>query len=223
MSKSKFGQVLEFSLEGRFLGFEMEDGYKFKRIRVATPEGEVCIKLSKESRASVVASFIAEGKVLNLGDWIRVTGEKKLDSKTGFAKLKAYAIYPAVPGEAAPAAPQKATPAPGKTTILVCQKSDCMKRGARAVCQALESELGDRGLTNQVTIKGTGCMKHCKAGPTMVVMPDKTRYTRIHPETVSTILDEHFPTQPSFPATEGDSASKVERFAIASRSVSVGN
>src|SRR6476469_331282 len=102
MGKSKYDQLSEFALEGRFLSFEMEDGYKFKRIRVATPEGEVGIKLSKESRASVVASFIAEGKVLNPGDWIRVTGEKKLDSKTGFCKLKAYAIYPAVPGETAP-------------------------------------------------------------------------------------------------------------------------
>jgi (2Fe-2S) ferredoxin len=221
MGKSKYSQLSEFTVEGRFLGFEMEDGYKFKRIRVATPEGEVCIKLSKESRASVVASFIAEGKVLTQGDWIHISGEKKLDSKTGLPKLKAYAIYPAVPGEAAPAAPPKATPAPGKTTILVCQKSDCLKRGARAVCQALESELSDRGLTDQVTIKGTGCMKHCKAGPTMVVMPDKTRYTRIHPETVSTILDEHFPTQSSLPVGEGDRPRKLEAFAIASPSVPV--
>lgn len=218
MGKSKYGQS-EFSLEGRFLGFEME-GYKFKRIRVATPEGEVCIKLSKESRASVVASFIAEGKVLTQGDWIRITGEQKLDSKTGLPKLKAYAIYPAVPGEAAPVAPPKAAPAPakatGKATILVCQKSDCMKRGGRALCQMLESELSDRGLTDQVTIKGTGCMKHCKAGPNMVIMPDKTRYSRIHPETVSAILDEHFPKQPQSEAAEREVAAKVEELAIVS-------
>ncbi|MBW4489302.1 MAG: (2Fe-2S) ferredoxin domain-containing protein [Trichocoleus desertorum ATA4-8-CV12] len=215
MGKSKYDQLSEFSLEGRFLGFEMEDGYKFKRIQVATPEGEVCIKLSKESRASVVSSFIAEGKVLNPGDWIRITGEKKLDSKTGFPKLKAYAIHPAVPGEMPPVAPSKAAPASGKGTILVCQKSDCMKRGAKALCQALESEISDRGLSEQVTVKGTGCMKQCKAGPTMVVMPDKTRYTRIHPETVSAILEEHFPSEPQPQASEDDSAIKAE-LAIAS-------
>lgn len=215
MGKSKYGQS-EFSLEGRFLGFEMEDGYKFKRIRVATPEGEVCIKLSKESRASVVASFIAEGKVLTQGDWIRITGEQKLDTKTGLPKLKAYAIYPAVPGEAAPVASPKAATASGKATILVCQKSDCMKRGGRALCQMLESELSDRGLTEQVTIKGTGCMKHCKAGPNMVIMPDKTRYSRIHPETVSAILDEHFPKQPQSEAAERKVDARVEELAIVS-------
>jgi len=58
-------------------------------------------------------------------------------------------------------------------------------------------------------------MKQCKAGPTMVVMPDKTRYTRIHPETVSAILEEHFPSEPQPQASEDDSALKVE-FAIAS-------
>lgn len=222
MGKSKYSQLAEFSLEGRFLGFEMEDGYKFKRIQVATPDGEVCIKLSKESRASVVSSFIAEGKVLNPGDWIRITGEQKLDSKTGLPKLKAYAIYPAVPGETAPVAshqaPAKAAPTAGKATILVCQKSDCMKRGARALCQALESELSDRGLTDQVTIKGTGCMKHCKAGPNMVIMPDKTRYSRIHPETVPTILEQHFPAQAPL-ASQGKDASKAEEFAIASYAI----
>ena len=61
---------------------------------------------------------------------------------------------------------------------MVCQKSDCMKRGGKAVCQALEAALSDRGLEDQVTIKGTGCMKNCKAGPNLV-MPDKTRYSRI--------------------------------------------
>jgi (2Fe-2S) ferredoxin len=225
MGKSKYDQLSEFALEGRFLGFEMEDGYKFKRIRVATPEGEVGIKLSKESRASVVASFIAEGKVLNPGDWIRVTGQQKLDSKTGLPKLKAYAIYPAVPGEPATVAPVKAAPAtkaatPAKATILVCQKSDCMKRGGRALCQVLESELSDRGLTEQVTVKGTGCMKHCKAGPNMVIMPDKTRYSRIHPESVSSILDQHFPNQPQSEPNPAEKAplvaEQVEELAIVS-------
>ena len=199
MSKSKDSQRSEFSLEGRFLGFELEDGYKFKRMHVATSEGEFWIKLTKESRASVVSTFMATGRVLSPGDWIHVSGEKKLDGKTGVEKLKAYAIAPTTPGslEAAPEKSREATACGSatkpKATILVCQKSDCMKRGGRAVCQALESTLRDRGLTDQVEIKGTGCMKHCKAGPNMVVMPGKARYSRIHPESVSTIIDQHFP------------------------------
>jgi (2Fe-2S) ferredoxin len=37
-------------------------------------------------------------------------------------------------------------------------------------------------------------MKQCKAGPN-VVMPDKTRYTRIGAEEIPDIIDKHFPNQ----------------------------
>jgi (2Fe-2S) ferredoxin len=50
--------------------------------------------------------------------------------------------------------------------------------------------LSDRDLT-QVTIKGTGCMKQCKAGPN-IVMPDKTRYSRIRPQDIPNLVDKHF-------------------------------
>ncbi len=81
---------------------------------------------------------------------------------------------------------------PSQDTILVCQKSDCCKRGANALIRALQTELNDRGLDGQVEIRGTGCMKQCKAGPALV-MPDKSRYTRLHPNQVSALVDKHFP------------------------------
>ena len=79
-----------------------------------------------------------------------------------------------------------------KTKILVCQKSDCQKRGGAAICKALETALNSRGLEHQVTVQGTGCLKQCKAGPNIVVMPDKTRYSRIKPAEIPAIIDKHF-------------------------------
>lgn len=76
-------------------------------------------------------------------------------------------------------------------TILICQKSDCMQRGSKALCQALEFELKNNGLENSVAIKGTGCMKNCKAGPNLV-MPDKTRYSKIKAEQVPVLINKHF-------------------------------
>ncbi|BDI17312.1 hypothetical protein ANSO36C_31140 [Nostoc cf. commune SO-36] len=93
----------------------------------------------------------------------------------------------------------KVKPAKTKATILVCQKSDCMKRGGKALCQALEAALSDRGLEDQVTIKGTGCMKNCKAGPNLV-MPDKTRHSRIQAAQVPALMNQHF----------GDKSSSVQ-------------
>lgn len=182
MSKFKSKQVSAFSLEGRFLSFEAEDGYKLKYLRLATSEGEYYIKLCKELRSSFQLKLIA-------GDWLQVLGEKKLDPKTGKTKLKAERVIPVTSNTSD--VPIKVTAVKNKTSILVCQKSDCMKRGGKAVCQALEAALSARGLEDQVAIKGTGCMKNCKAGPNLV-MPDKTRYNRIQDQQIPAIMDKHF-------------------------------
>ncbi|EKQ68697.1 Respiratory-chain NADH dehydrogenase 24 Kd subunit [Leptolyngbyaceae cyanobacterium JSC-12] len=189
----KHKQISDFSLEGRFLGFEVEDGYKIKRLNLATADGELCIKLSKEARASVRG-------VLTPGDWICVVGEQYTCPETDITKYKACLIKQAVPGQTsaftthnlAVAKPDSKKAKP-QATILVCQKSDCMKRGGKAMCQALQTTLSDRGLEGQVTIKGVGCMKECKAGPNLVVMPSKARYSRIQATDIPDLIDRHFP------------------------------
>jgi (2Fe-2S) ferredoxin len=188
----------EFSLEGRFLGFILEDGYKIKWLRLTTAEGEQCIKLSKEARASV-------GQVLTSGDWIRVLGEQKSDRHSGAVKFKAYRVELTSPRtseietlpvvrqlSASRQQPTADKPVTAKATILVCQKSDCMQRGGKAVCAALAATLRDRGLQDQVQIRGIGCMKQCKAGPNLVIAADKTRYSRITPAEIPALVDRHF-------------------------------
>lgn len=188
MGKSKkHNQVSEFNLEGRFLSFLVEDGYKIKQLCLATSEGECWIKLSKESRASVK-------RALTPGEWIRVSGTK-LDSKAGTPKLKAYQITPSAPNYSKPLQSLEVKPAKANAKILVCQKSDCCKRGGLGVCQALETVLRDRGLEGQVSIKGTGCMNKCKAGPNIIFAPDKTRYSRVHPAEIPALVEKHFPSE----------------------------
>jgi (2Fe-2S) ferredoxin len=186
----------EFCLEGRFIDFVIKDGYKLKGLLLATSEGECYVKLAKHLRAAFDLR-------LPPGTWLQVVGYKKHDIKKDTVTLKAERVMaarfepgnvPTVNPEQEPPAinPTKDKSAKNKTTILVCQKSDCMKRGGKAVCQALEAALSNRGLEDQVTIKGTGCMKNCKAGPN-VVMPGKTRYSRISAAQVPAIMDKHFP------------------------------
>ncbi|MBV8887691.1 MAG: (2Fe-2S) ferredoxin domain-containing protein [Chroococcidiopsidaceae cyanobacterium CP_BM_RX_35] len=185
MGKSNHKQVSEFRVEGRFLGFGFEDGYKLKYLRLATSEGEYGIKLCKDLRAS-------RNLRLNPGDWIQVAGEKKLDLRSGKLKLKAEQVVMVTASCPAPASLSlKAISAKTKANILVCQKSDCMKRGGKAVCQALKVGLSDRGMEDQVAIKGTGCMKKCSSGPNLV-MPNKSRYSRVTPAQIPRLLDKHF-------------------------------
>lgn len=79
-----------------------------------------------------------------------------------------------------------------KAQILVCQKSDCQKRGAGKVCKKLSEVLTDRGLEEHVTIKKTGCLKKCKAGPNLVIMPNKARYSRISSAEIPNVIEKHF-------------------------------
>lgn len=185
-SKHKHSQA-SFTLEGRFLSFLVKDGYKIEQLCLATSQGERWIKLSKESRASL-------GRVLTPGEWVQVSGREKFNSKTGELSLKAYQITHTQPNSAK-TSPQLEAKPPAKANILVCQKSDCCKRGGQKVCQVLESTLRDRGLEGQVAIKKTGCMNKCKAGPNIIFTPDKTRYSRVHPEEIAALVEKHFPSE----------------------------
>jgi (2Fe-2S) ferredoxin len=195
MSKHSRDLTSDFQLEGRFLGFLAKDGYKIKYLRLSTPSGVYTIKLSKDLRRSLPPEIA-------IGVWLRVSGRQKRED-TGILKLKAeYVVQTAVPNSVLPAAeavsakPEAPAVHLTQACILVCQKSDCCKRGGRAIMAALEAELGDRALTGAVAIKGTGCMKRCKVGPN-IIMPDKTRYTQIRPADVPAILDKHFHQPPA--------------------------
>lgn len=67
-----------------------------------------------------------------------------------------------------------------------------MKRGGKEACQAMQTALKIRGLAEQVSIKGTGCLKDCKAGPNIVMMPDKKRYTKVQASQIPALIDKHF-------------------------------
>lgn len=176
-------QVIQtsFALEGRFLGYSADDRGKFKFIRLASTS-EHRIKLSKYLRS----------QRLSPGEWIQVTGIRQVNQITGQVKLKAEDLTIARPLSLAAASPTPASKPLKPETILVCQKSDCCKLGAKAIATALQTEIQERGLTNQVIVKGTGCMKRCKAGPNLV-MPDKTRYTKISPKAIPALIEQHFP------------------------------
>jgi (2Fe-2S) ferredoxin len=185
MSISTNLAVTEFCFEGRFLDFVIKDGYKLKGLLLGTSEGECYIKLAKHLRSAFDLR-------LPKGTWLQVVGTKQYNAKKDQLTLVGERVMAASSDMGTVAAQIPAKTKPAKTqAILVCQKSDCMKRGGKALCQALESELINSGLENSVTIKGTGCMKNCKAGPNLV-MPDKTRYSKIKAEQVPALIDKHF-------------------------------
>jgi len=187
MGKShKKTQVIPFKLEGQFVKFLGKAGKKPKLLWVNTEAGERYIKLAKPLRESLP-------EVIKPGDQLEVSGKQKYKPKTGELKLKAKRVTLKTP-TASQQYEKLLQPSPQKTqaSVMVCKKSSCRKRGAAKVHQAMNDTLRDRNLDDQVAIKDTGCMKQCKKGPCMVVMPDKARYNNVAPEDVPTLVDKHF-------------------------------
>ena len=185
MSTNTNSEVTEFCLEGRFLDFVIKDGYKLKGLLLRTSEGECYIKLAKHLRSAFDLR-------LPQGTWLQVVGTKQYNAKKDQLTLVAEQVMAANSNTGIVVEQSLAKTKKSKVqTILICQKSDCMQRGSKALCQALEFELKNNGLENSVAIKGTGCMKNCKAGPNLV-MPDKTRYSKIKAEQVPVLINKHF-------------------------------
>jgi (2Fe-2S) ferredoxin len=181
-----------FTLAGQLLSFVIRDGYKIKYLRLGVADREYWIKLPKPLRTQLDPQIVP-------GCWIEVSGTRKFDFKAGKLKLKAESITPIAADGVSQAflgdlsCPLPAIAAqPSKGSILVCQKSSCWKRGGQVVCQILEQALRDRGLDDCVQVKRTGCLKQCKKGPNVVMLPDKARYSNVDPENVVSLLDRHW-------------------------------
>lgn len=198
---SKFEkQVTEFSLDGQVVHLFFE-GCKPKYLQLMTSNGIHLIKLSKECRA------VSE-QLLTPGQQVQVSGWRKVDLKTGKIQLKAEFVALASATEVStdvnPIQPQPSlaqsnpvlssstgSSCAKKSKILICQKSDCRKRGGNVLYSVLEQALNERGLQDQVALQGTGCLKRCKAGPNLVFMPDKANYSNVSPNTVPSLLEKH--------------------------------
>lgn len=187
----KHTKKTDFTLSGRFLTYILSKGCNVKGIRLATSQGEQYIKLARALRPAC-------SEVLQPGTWIQVQGYQKVNTKTGKIKLKAKAIMPALPGGSSSNsnAPVQLFPEPAskiqKGKIRICQKSSCRKRGSQQVFTALNSALQASGQDKEIQLQPMGCVGKCKAGPNLVVLPDKARYTKVKPKNITNILQQHF-------------------------------
>jgi (2Fe-2S) ferredoxin len=154
----------QFDVVGEFAGFAAIGGYELKYLRLHNNEGKYLIKIPKEMRLPLY-------KTLALGDLINCQGETKDQYK-----WKAYSIT-------------KVTTQKIQQKILICQGSDCLKRGSQRISQELQSQLKQQGLDQQVAICSTGCLKNCKQGVNLIVMPEKRKYCQVQLQQIGTIIE----------------------------------
>ncbi|AGY58688.1 (2Fe-2S) ferredoxin domain-containing protein [Gloeobacter kilaueensis] len=180
------------TLEGEVLAFVAGKHGLINRCRLATPEGALTVKFPKEWSYRLTRTIAP-------GDRVQVRGKLKIDDDgdyylkaTVILHLKAAALAgaqslpPTLP-ELEPVQPQSG-PASPTTRVLVCKSSDCCKRGARQLIAQLKETVERYELQDKVTVETTGCMKRCKQGPNLVIMPSKARHTCVDPAEASEIL-----------------------------------
>ena len=79
-----------------------------------------------------------------------------------------------------------------RTHVLICGGTGCTSGGSQAIADGLKVELERLGLQDEVQVIRTGCFGLCAMGPIMIVYPEGTYYSRVKPEDVKEIAEEHF-------------------------------
>ncbi|MGI5895986.1 MAG: NADH-quinone oxidoreductase subunit NuoF [Oscillospiraceae bacterium] len=78
-----------------------------------------------------------------------------------------------------------------RSNVLVCGGTGCTSSGSEQIIAELEKEIKAVGLENEVNVIRTGCFGLCALGPIMVVYPEGSFYSRVKPEDIKEIVDEH--------------------------------
>ncbi|MGC1307508.1 MAG: (2Fe-2S) ferredoxin domain-containing protein [Phormidesmis sp.] len=162
-------------------------------LEVEVPDEKLQIKLSKALRQMMVG-------YLEPQDWVSVAGDCRLDPRSGETVWKAREIVKLSPRQIEDVllnaiaqnaitqpdsrppqrdSPQDLVKSVKPARVLICQEASCRRRGSLAVSRAMAGVIaamaGDRTATStdspKLTIRATGCMKQCKAGPNVRLIP----------------------------------------------------
>ena len=78
-----------------------------------------------------------------------------------------------------------------RSHVLICGGTGCTSSGSATLMSALEEELKIRGLDDEIKVVKTGCFGLCELWPIMIVYPEGTFYSRVTPEVIPEIVEEH--------------------------------
>ena len=79
---------------------------------------------------------------------------------------------------------------PDATSMSLCCGPGCLAVGAGEVADALEVELKEQGLSNEVLVRSTGCHGFCERGPLLVIRPQGLFYQKVKPSDARDIVRE---------------------------------
>ncbi len=78
-----------------------------------------------------------------------------------------------------------------RSHVLVCGGTGCTSSNSPAIIAALEKEIAEKGLADEVKVVRTGCFGLCALGPIMIVYPEGCFYSQVKVSDVPEIVEEH--------------------------------
>lgn len=78
-----------------------------------------------------------------------------------------------------------------RTQVMICGGTGCTSSNSPLIAEAMEREIREKGLENEVKVVRTGCFGLCAMGPVVIVYPDGTFYSLVKLEDVPEIVEEH--------------------------------
>ncbi|NLJ31303.1 MAG: NADH-quinone oxidoreductase subunit NuoF [Clostridiales bacterium] len=78
-----------------------------------------------------------------------------------------------------------------RSNVLVCGGTGCTSSNSEEIITRLKKEIAAHGLEKEVNVIRTGCFGLCALGPIMVVYPEGSFYSRVTPDDVPEIVEEH--------------------------------
>ncbi len=79
-----------------------------------------------------------------------------------------------------------------RSHVMICTCTNCISNGALKIKNALEKELADRQLTDDIRVVQTGASGLCVKGPILMVHPDGIFYQYLKESHIANLVEEHF-------------------------------
>ena len=78
-----------------------------------------------------------------------------------------------------------------RSHVLVCGGTGCTSSNSTAIIEALETQIAEKGLSEEIKVIRTGCFGLCALGPIMIVYPEGSFYSQVKVEDIPEIVEEH--------------------------------
>lgn len=78
-----------------------------------------------------------------------------------------------------------------RSQVLICGGTGCTSSESMIILQNLKNELKKHGIENEIEVVRTGCFGLCELGPIVIVYPEGAFYSKVKPEDVPELVEEH--------------------------------